>query len=134
MAKPSKLAANTDDSAVPDLDVTSDLVRVYISAEEVKKGGPLTCLITWAEREEFEARGDRPASTKVVLTLAGDPVRKLPLNKVNLGTLSDEWGVQAGLWIGKTFEAYFDKSVTDPNGKRTGGLRVRVPSSDEPPF
>jgi len=38
----------------------------------------------------------------------------------------DAWGKDARTWVGRMFDAYYDASVRDPSGKKTGGLRVRV--------
>jgi len=112
--------------ADPLADVSQLLGGEYLRAADVELG-PLTFGITCVQYETFEAKGEKKkAEKKVVLTLDGDPVRKLALNQTNLQTLMDAWGKDARLWVGKVFDAYFDKTVRDPSGKPTGGLRVRV--------
>ena len=97
----------------------------YLGTKDVH-AGPLTFGIAKVEIEHFPAKGDKKAERKLVLSLAGDPPRKLSLNQTNLQTLTDAWGTDARNWVGQVFDAYCDRTVRDPSGKVTGGLRVRV--------
>ena len=55
-----------------------------------------------------------------------DDDTKLLLNKENTRNLIEGFGTdETDDWVGRTFEAYYDPSVTF-GGKRVGGLRVRV--------
>ena len=112
-------------TADPLADVSKFVAGDYLKTSDVKDGD-LTFGITHIEVEMFEAKGDRKAEKKIVLILDGDPPRKLSLNQTNLQTLMDAWGKDARSWIGKAFDAYYDGSVRDPSGKRSGGIRVRV--------
>ena len=96
----------------------------FLKTKDVE-AGDLTFGITHVEKVTFKPKGEKTAEKKLVLTLGGDPVRKLSLNDTNLRTLIDAWGHDAARWVGKVFDAYYDKTVRDPSGKRTGGLRVR---------
>jgi len=125
MAKRSVRASATPPEGDDDLDVSAELHGTFLKAADVKEG-PLTYQISRAERVLFEARGDEPARTKIVVTLEGEPVRKLALNKTNLEVFCGAWGKRTSGWIGKAFDAYHDPEVRDLHGKRTGGLRVRL--------
>ena len=117
------MAENT--AADPLSDVSKLISGEYLKAKDVE-AGPLTFGILRAEMETFKAKGEKKAETRLVLTLEGDPLRKLSLNQTNIQTLMDAWGKDARRWVGKCLDAFFDKSVRDPSGKLTGGLRVRV--------
>ena len=109
----------------PLADVTQFLGSEYLSVKDVE-AGTLTFGITAVSKEQFEAKkGQKPQKPRLVLTLDGDPPRKLSLNATNLTVLIEAWGADARLWIGYMFDAYLDKTVRDPSGKQTGGLRVR---------
>jgi hypothetical protein len=107
-----------------DLDVSSDLAGVYLKKSDVEDG-PLTFGIQSVERVTFEAKGNRPAQVRVVLTFAGEPVRKLSLNKTNLGICVKAWGKFANKWIGQMLDVELDEGVQFA-GQLVGGLRVKV--------
>jgi len=98
----------------------------FLKSIDVLKG-PLTFQVQQASRQTFK-RKDAPTKVErcVVLTLAGDPPRRLSLNQINERTLTESWGPDPADWVGQVFDAYFAKNVRDPNGKLVGGLRVRV--------
>jgi hypothetical protein len=108
-----------------DLDVTSDLGGVFLRKSDVEDG-PQRFSIAAVTREHFEARNGRPAQDKVVLAFAGDPTRKMSLNKTNLGIIARAWGKQASAWIGRSLLVELDESVQFA-GQLVGGLRVRIP-------
>ena len=99
----------------------------YLKTKDVEHGD-LTFGIARVEKVTFEAKGDRAADKKVVLTFEGDPVKKLSLNQPNLQTLFEAWGKDATRWTGLMLDCYFDRTVRDPGGRLTGGVRVRARS------
>jgi hypothetical protein len=54
----------------------------------------------------------------------------LPLNKVNLRTLTAAFGWETADWLGKRVEAHFDSTVIF-DGKIVGGVRLRI-AADQP--
>lgn len=111
--------SNSDD----ELDVSKELKRGdYLKKADVE-AGPLTFGVKSVDWQSFDARDGKPAEKRLVLTLDGDPVRKLALNKTNLEVFADAWGPKAKYWVGCMFDAFFDPNVF-MHGKRTGGLRV----------
>lgn len=110
----------------PLADVRSFLGSEYLNAKDVEDG-VLTFAVASVSKEEFEAKkGEKKQKPRLVLTCEGDPVRKLSCNATNLQTFIDGWGTDARLWNGGVFDAVYDKTVRDPSGKQTGGLRVRL--------
>ena len=105
-------------------DVSNMLSTDFLKTKDVEKG-LLTFGIARVDKVTFDAKGDKPAEQKLVLTFEGDPPRKLSLNQTNLQTLFDAWGKDATRWAGLVLDCYFDKMVRDPSGKQAGGLRVR---------
>lgn len=110
--------------ADPLSDVSALQSGTYLGAKDVKDGD-VTFAVRSAAIEEFEGKDGKKGERKLVLTLDEDPVQKLSLNDTNLTMLIAAWGKDARRWAGKLFEAYFDPTVRDPSGKKTGGLRVR---------
>ncbi len=110
-----------------ELDVTPDLGGIYLKKSDVEDG-PQRFAITAVTREHFEARNGRPAQDKIVLTFAGEPVRKMSLGKINLGIIARAWGRQAAAWINHSLIVELDPSVTFM-GQVVGGLRVRIPKT-----
>jgi hypothetical protein len=106
-------------------DVTGDLSGQYLKKADVADG-PLLFQIASVAKVVFEARAGKPAESKWVLTFAGDPVRKLTLNKTNLSILAKAFTKKTGPWAGQTIEVYLDESVMFA-GQLTGGIRVRIP-------
>jgi hypothetical protein len=107
-----------------DLDVSADLAGVYLKKSDVEDG-PLTFTITAVERVLFEAKAGRPAQSRVVLSFEGDPLRRLSLNKTNLGIVVKAWGKHTSKWIGHTIDVELDEGVTFA-GQLVGGLRVKM--------
>ncbi len=87
---------------------------------------PLTLTIASVDRVLFEAKAGKPAEQKWVLTFAGEPVRRMTLNKTNLALLAKGFGKRTGAWIGQTIDVVLDESVSF-GGQLVGGLRIRIP-------
>jgi len=58
--------------------------------------------------------------------------KALIVNKTNWMAMEDAYGQDSDGWIGKQIEVYNDPSIMY-GGKRTGGVRVRVPQRAAPP-
>jgi hypothetical protein len=108
-------------------DVTPDLGGTYLKRDDT----PFRGVIANAERSTFDARPGSPKSTKIVLTFAGEPVRKWSLNKTNLTIITNAFGKLTGGWNGRSIVVVWDDSV-QYKGKAVGGLRVRVPQAKAP--
>jgi hypothetical protein len=110
-------------TASTDYDVTGDLSGVYLKKSDVEDR-PLSLTIASVDRVIFEARGGKPAEQKWVVTFAGDPVRKMTLNKTNLALLAKAFGKRTAPWLGQTVDVVLDDSVSF-GGQLVGGLRIR---------
>ncbi len=87
---------------------------------------PTRAVIGDVQLEAFEYKqGER---NKPVLSFAGDTLRPFPLNATNWDVLAAAYGPNVDLWAGKPVEAYVDSSILNPNGQRTGGIRLRIPA------
>ena len=104
------------------------LLSEFIKSEIVKQSGPMLLKITDWEVVEF--KDEKSGRTDKKLALAVDNGQKLVLNVENARTLIDGFGDETDDWIGRTLEAYFEPNVTF-GGKKVGGLRVRLPKSDD---
>lgn len=104
------------------------LLSEYIKSDTVKQSGPMVLKITDWEVVEF--KDEKSGRTDKKLALAVDNGQKLVLNVENSRTLIEGFGDETDDWIGRTLEAYFEPNVTF-GGKKVGGLRVRVPKSDD---
>jgi len=58
-------------------------------------------------------------------------IKPLILNKTNASILCDAFGDDSSDWHGRTVELYVDPNVSF-GGKRTGGLRLRIPTRTVP--
>jgi hypothetical protein len=117
----------TTEKTVPqtsDLDVSGDLAGTYLKKSDVEDA-PLTFTIQSVERVLFEAKAGRPAQQRVVLTFVGDPLRRMSLNKTNLGICAKAWGKHTAAWIGRPVTVELDEGVTFA-GQLVGGLRVKI--------
>ena len=66
---------------------------------------------------------------KPVMYFAGDGTKPMVLNNGNWETIGIVYGDDSDAWRGKPVELYVDPNVTFA-GRRTGGIRVRVGSSN----
>jgi hypothetical protein len=107
-----------------DLDVSGDLAGTYLKKSDVEDA-PLTFTIKSVDRVLFEARAGRPAQQRVVLSFEGDPLRRMSLNKTNLGICAKAWGKYTAAWIGRNVTVELDEGVTFA-GQLVGGLRVKI--------
>jgi hypothetical protein len=106
-----------------DDDVSGDLGGQYLKKEDLVSG-PLLLTIASVTRQTFEARAGKPPEAKWVITFAGEPTRKMGLNKTNLSILAKAYGRRATGWNGQRIEVYLDEGVMFA-GRLTGGMRVR---------
>jgi len=96
----------------------------YLKGEEIKDK-PILVTITDGKLEEMQDGG----SYKPVLYFkVGKP---MVLNKTNGDVIAEAYGDDSDSWMGKKIILYFDKNVSYA-GKRTGGIRVRIPSEARP--
>lgn len=94
----------------------------YLGKEDV--GTPLVATI---ERVQFEEiHNDEGGKDRKPVARFGGDTKGLILNLTNWGVLEDAYGEDSDDWIGKPVEVYFDGTVMF-KGKRTGGVRVRIP-------
>lgn len=107
-----------------DLDVTGDLSGANLKKDDLAAGAQ-RFTVTAVARAFFEARDGRPAANKIVLTFAGEPARKLVLNKTNLRVMADTFGARTSAWLGKPIVVYVDPTVTI-GADRVGGLRIYI--------
>ena len=112
-----------------DLDVTRFVQGMGLKTEAIPPGQTEHFTITDVGWKVFEGKNGKPSEKKPLLTLDDD--REWSLNIANAGICRDAWGPDMRKWIGHRIGAYHDRSVTDPNGRRSGGLRVRIPESDQ---
>lgn len=84
-------------------------------------GKTVRVTIERVEIEEVGNDGDR----KPVVYFSGKD-KGLTLNRINADTISSAYGPETDEWSGHVVELYFDPNVYY-GGKKTGGLRVRVP-------
>ena len=94
----------------------------YLKKEDVPV--PTTATIKSVTQDQIGGDGDK--ELKPVLSFVGN-LKPMVLNKGNATTLAEHFGDDTSTWPGKTIEVYTDPSVTF-QGKRVGGVRVRVPS------
>ena len=53
------------------------------------------------------------------------------LNRTNAAAIAEVYGDMLSGWWGKQMEVYADLNVTNPNGQRVGGIRMRKPSRQQ---
>jgi hypothetical protein len=66
---------------------------------------------------------------RVVVKFVGEK-KGLILNAYNSNMICDAYGDDSDGWVGRQIELYFEPNVVY-RGKRTGGLRVRIPEPTE---
>jgi hypothetical protein len=113
-----------------DDDVSADLGGQFLRQSDFADGAGITFTIVAVEKTSFEAKQNRPAESKWVLTFQGD--RRFGLNKTNLSLMAKWFGKRSSAWVGKKITVYVDESVSF-GGRLVGGLRVRKPSRDDTP-
>lgn len=96
-------------STIPD-DVSADLTGQYLKKQDAVDA-PLVLTISSVGKQLFEARAGKPAESKWTITFAGDPSRKMTLNKTNLSILAKAFGAKTASWIGQRVEVYVDEGV-----------------------
>jgi len=79
--------------------------------------------------DEYKRDGAEHGDRRLALRIAGPTERVLRLNDTNLKACIAAWGRDASQWGGRTFVAYNDTSVRNPQGARTGGVRMRFPDA-----
>lgn len=65
---------------------------------------------------------------KPVMYFQGDTLKALVMNQTNWQIIEASYGDESDNWRGKQIELYIDPNVMYA-GKRTGGVRVRIPAS-----
>ena len=93
----------------------------YMKKEDVPF--PTTVVIKSVTQDEI--KGDDGKELKAVLSFVGS-LKPMILNKSNATSIADVYGEETSAWPGKTIEIYTDPSIMF-QGKRVGGVRVRVP-------
>jgi hypothetical protein len=83
-------------------------------------------ILTIASVRMEDVGNDEDKETKAVMRFR-EFQKGLVLNKTNWETIEEVYGEDSDGWIGKRVKVYFDASVQF-KGKRTGGLRIRMPS------
>lgn len=111
-------------------DVSGDLSGSFLKQSDFSEGEQARFTIRRVEKQHFEAKNNRPASDKWVVTFDGDPERLLGLNKTNLALCAKWFGKRPSAWVGQQVVVYRDESVSFA-GQLVGGLRVRKPSPRE---
>jgi hypothetical protein len=98
----------------------------WLKGEELKGKGFVKVVIAGGSMEEMPDGGQKP-----VLRFQGAS-KGLVLNKTNGDEIAEAYGEDTDDWIGKSILLYFDPKVSYA-GKRTGGIRVRIPTPKRAP-
>jgi len=93
--------------------------KKYLEGAEIKDK-PILVTITEGKLEEMNDGGYKP----VLYFRTGKPI---VLNRTNGDTIAQAYGDDSDQWIGKKIILYFEPNVSY-GGKRTGGIRVRIPN------
>ena len=105
---------------------TSDIFSSrYVGQKDIGKG-TLRAVIDDVRLEEV--KGNHGMEDKAIIYFKGDNPKPLILNTTNCSAIEDSYGEETDSWRGQPIELYIDPGVVY-GGKRTGGVRVRVPSS-----
>jgi hypothetical protein len=91
----------------------------YLKGEEIKDKPILVTIVDG----KLEKVGDDEYKP-VLYFKTGKPI---VLNKTNGDVIADAYGDDTDGWIGKKIILYFERNVSFA-GKRTGGIRVRIPN------
>ncbi len=115
------------DSDAADFSVTQFIQGKGLKTEHIEPGQTEWFTVIDVGWITYDAKNGRKADTKPLLTLDGeDNEREWSLNVTNTIICNDAWGDDMRQWIGKKIGAYHDRSVQNPQGGRSGGLRVRI--------
>jgi hypothetical protein len=68
-----------------------------------------------------------------VLHFADKRIKPLPLNLVNRRAIVAIYGKDSAAWHGQPIEIYVDPTVTNSQGRITGGIRLRIPARTSAP-
>lgn len=82
---------------------------------------PTKVIIAGIEFAEFERDGKTEKEPRLLF----DDGKVMSLNKTNATMLSNLFGDETDKWTGKEIVIYVDPNVRNPEGKKTGGVRVR---------
>lgn len=97
----------------------------YLGKEQVKQ--PLVAVIRDVRIEQMTSDEDA-GKEKAVLYFADQQIKPMVLNATNWSILEEAYGDDSDGWHGHIVEVFYDTAIIY-KGKRTGGMRVRIPSS-----
>ena len=117
-------SADADDD--DEYDVTRYVQGTILKTDHIEPGQTEHFQITAVGWITYEAKDGRRAEKKPLLDF--DDGRQWALNKTNTETVSHAWGFDMRQWVGKGLGIHHDRTIKDPSGRRSGGLRVRIES------
>src|SRR3990167_5844949 len=85
------------------MDTTGYSRGAFLSAQEIKeRGHPVTVTVT-DEGEYVDVKDGAATKRQIVICVQDEngASRRLGLNKINWAALSDAWGTESKLWVGR---------------------------------
>ena len=90
---------------------------------------PRVCTMGEVTDEDMTGNG---TEIKPVLHFQDAGLKSVVLNRTNTSAIVEVYGTDVDSWRGHTMELYADLNVTNPQGQRVGGIRMRKPDGAAP--